>query len=161
MPRPVYIVVADSGTEDKLTGLVSHFNVLEKISFTKDQSAAATNRMVLSVGLRFRAVAVWMQLNDDAPNTEYEFQMGFVKPSETDFESVHSGSFSFAPGRPFYRMTLMAQGDFFGASGILLIRSRIREAGTEQDWIVQDYPILVEEIKPNAEPKDSANQSKS
>jgi hypothetical protein len=31
MPKPVYIICAEAGAEDKVTGLASYFNVVEKL----------------------------------------------------------------------------------------------------------------------------------
>jgi hypothetical protein len=49
MPKPVYIICSQAGIEDKRTGLVSIFNVIEKIQITTKQLDPTSKQSILGI----------------------------------------------------------------------------------------------------------------
>lgn len=140
MPRPVYIICSESGSQDLNTGLVSHFQVIETIQIS--QIPIPAGAPVAVPALMFRATAVWMRNDDDPPDQEYEFETAFYPPPLGAEQIVQQGRFVFEAGKPLYRMIVMGQGPPFDGAGLFRIESRIRVAGQE-GWLRQDYPIPV------------------
>jgi hypothetical protein len=145
MPRPHYIIVSESGAEDTSTGLVSHYNVLESIRVQKHDAGmprGAVSGQVQVPWMTFRATAVWMK-REDEPDGEYEYEMRLYIPPSNKELLAQSGEFTFSPGKPFFRITLVAGGPPFEGSGTFRIESRVRLVGTDK-WETQEYPIPVE-----------------
>src|SRR5208337_5639855 len=71
MPKPVYILCSESGSEDKTTSLVSHFKVLEQIELRQLPKPPEVAALIIP-GLFFQMVAVWMAAEDDDPDQKYE-----------------------------------------------------------------------------------------
>jgi hypothetical protein len=145
MPRPLYIICAESGSEDNRTGLVSHYNVIETIQLQKQPEGmppgAVEPGSIRLPMLKFRATAVWMK-REDEPQGEYEFEMKLYIPPTSKEVLVQSGTFSFSPGKPLYRIVLIAAGPAFESPGTFRVESRVRRIGTDK-WETQDYPIPV------------------
>jgi hypothetical protein len=156
MARPVYIICSESGTEDKLTGLVSHFNVLERIQISKVPSSGPEETILVQT-LTFRATAVWMRSEDDSPDKEFEYQTILHIPPDNREQVVQEGRFFFGADKPLYRIVVMGSGPPFAGPGIFRIESRIRKVGDET-WLRQDYPIEVEEVCSGSLEKPQSNQ---
>src|SRR6516162_554291 len=129
MPRPLYIICAESGSEDARTGLVSHFNVIESIQVWKRVDSNSSDQVRLPM-LTFRATAVWMK-NEGEPDGEYEFQMVLHLPPTNKELVAQEGRFSFL-GKPFFRIALIAGGPPFEGPGVFRIESRVRRVGAEK-----------------------------
>src|SRR5260370_17632034 len=107
MPRPVYIICAESGAEDTLTGLLSHYKVLEKIqetASTQEQIEPGPNVISLQP---LRVAAVWMRTEGDTIQQKYEFETPFILPPRGKKIVVPSGNFSFSPLNPPYRILVI------------------------------------------------------
>src|SRR5260370_31147833 len=147
MPRPVYIICAESGAEDTLTGLLSHYKVLEKIqetASTQEQIEPGPNVISLQP---LRVAAVWMRTEGDAIQQEYEFETAFILPPEGKEIVVQTGKFVFDADKPLYRMLVIGYAPLFRVSGMFRVESRVRKIG-EKEWQRQDYPIVVEAVPP-------------
>jgi hypothetical protein len=145
MPRPVYIICSESGAEDVRTGIVSHFQVVEKIQVTL--LPLETGGLPVSQVISLRMTAVWMKSPDDIFDQEYELETAFYLPPDDTMRVVQTGRFSFGPDAPLFRSVAFGPCPTFVASGLFRVESRIRRVG-DQEWLRQDYPILVE-ILPN------------
>ena len=67
VPRPVYIICSESGSQDLNTGLVSHFQVIEAVQLSQIPMPVGVPTAVPA--FIFRATAVWMR-NDDDPRSK-------------------------------------------------------------------------------------------
>jgi len=142
MPKPVYILCSESGSEDKITGLVSLFNLIEKIQIVKREQ----NEPVPSLSLR--VTATWARGEDELDQL-FEFETAAYLPPDNDEMMLGKGEFRFT--MPFQRITMRMQGSLvFQGPGMLRIENRIRRAGTDE-WFRQEYPILVEVQVPPAQ----------
>src|SRR5437868_4455634 len=139
MPTPVYIICSESGSEDRVSGLASVFNVIEQIEVrplpppTPDQPAVVPF-------FPFRVSAQWMKAEDDAETDPYECQIRLHYPgAEREPEPVAQTRLHFT--RPFNRVTMRANLPLaFPALGLLRVECRIRREG-DTDWLSQEYPI--------------------
>jgi hypothetical protein len=157
MPRPVYIICSESGSEDIRTLLISYFNILERFEITKLPEVPADSRLVVPM-LSFRATAVWMRLPEDDPEIEYEGQFRAFMPSRSEPLLMAEQKFFFDYKRPLVRLGVLSQGPPFHEPGIVRIEHRIRRVGTE-DWLAQDYPIEVVEAPPKEPEKTNGPAS--
>ena len=82
---------------------------------------------------------------EDEPAEEYEYETRLYVPPTNKELLVQSGRFSFSPGKPFYRIILIAAGPPFEGPGTLRIESRVRLVGADK-WETQDYPIPVQMV---------------
>lgn len=135
MPRPLYLICSKSGSEDKQTGLLSMYHVLERLALAPQEPDRP--RPPFS----FRIVSAWLREEGDDKEQEYEFSVLLHFPSEDQGREVAKDSFYLT--HPIYRIVINAQLGGCDGPGILTVESRIRPVGTE-DWVVQAFPILVE-----------------
>jgi hypothetical protein len=143
MVKPHSIICAESGSQDKVTGLLSLFNVIEKFQIAK-LSAPPAGQAAVVPEQRFLIAATWRKEDTDDPNQEYEFEFVLFMPPNGSEGKISEGGFLFS--MPMHRITLNFRGLMpFNGGGWLRIEARLRKKG-EQDWIKQDYWIIVEEI---------------
>ncbi len=142
MAKPVYILCAQSGSEDKNTGLFSVFGIIERIAFkTKREAKEGAQPAAL---LKIFTLAVCMREEGDADGEMFdgEFLMRF--PPDGKELTIGDVPFSFPAGRMLFRNVMEFDGPlpFFG-DGTLEVIHRFRKHGTEA-WTAQSYPIRVE-----------------
>ena len=102
MPRPLYIICAESLLLDRTTNLTTVVNVLEGIRFSLPGSRLPQEpRTLASQG--FYGTAVRMRLDDDNPDQEYEFEIHMQFPGKED-QVAQSGKFKFT--KRFHRFQL-------------------------------------------------------
>jgi hypothetical protein len=143
MPRPVYILCSESGSEDAQTRLLSHFNTIERIRIAPlPAEIVQPGKPIPIPSVALRATAVWMSNEEDSPEQEYEYQMAFYLPPDGEEQLVLEGRFFFDADKPLYRMVVLGMWPPFRAPGVLRIESRIRPVGGTE-WLRQDYPISV------------------
>lgn len=143
MPRPVYIICSQSGTEDKYTGLLSHFDVVEKLLITKIDASSELSTAGCPSPLRI--VSVWMKNEDDADNEEYEYKTSLSFPPTDTKRELSSGRFEFA--KPLHRISVEIVGWLpIQGSGVMWVESKIRNLSKSDQtaWISQTYPIFLE-----------------
>ncbi len=158
MPRPVYIICSESGSEDAQTGLVSHYHVIEKLRVVDFAQLQRQGAAVLVPTNMFRATAVWMRTEDDPPEQEFEFETAFYMPPDGEELVVQKGRFFFTPEKPLYRMMVSGQSSPLPAPGLLRVENRVRRVGAKE-WIRQDFPIIVETIEPAQPPEPTPTPS--
>jgi hypothetical protein len=144
VPRPVYIICSESGSEDRQTALFSFFNIIEKIQI---ENRPADGEVKLVGTMPFRATAVWMATDPEDWTEEYEAQMVFLLPRSNKELVVYEAPFRFGHDmlKPMQRFTVAGYCPPLDGPGFLRIESRIRKRG-ESNWLKQDYPIIVEVI---------------
>jgi hypothetical protein len=145
MPKPLFIIVCQSGAEDKDTGLISLFHVVDRIDAQILKiPPEGLKGTVLVQDMPLKVVATWIKDDDESYDQEYEFQVVGLMPPDGTVGFSSNGSFRFSEGKPRHRLTANVHGQLpVKGSGTLLVESKVRKVGT-QDWIVQSYPIQVE-----------------
>jgi hypothetical protein len=137
MPRPGYVMFANSGANDQVTNLVSLFDIIEIINvYQPDQPiqmmTAKPNRIVVA----------WLRQDGDSDADRFEGQIACVNPDGTDLFAAVAEPFSFTS--PFYRWTVPVLPFGFNALGIHQIEARLRRVG-QQEWLCrQTFPFVVQ-----------------
>ncbi|HWB12048.1 MAG TPA: hypothetical protein VG826_22675 [Pirellulales bacterium] len=153
MPKPIFIVCAQSVIEDKTTNNVSILNVLEKISYIKrkpsdDQPVTQFNCNVL---------AVWRRETSDI-NVEFETEFSLILPSSGDIHSLASSPFTFPEDKELWRFNLMFSGmPPIDGDGTLIFRHGLRKKAASE-WLYQSYPVSVEALKTENESAQKATR---
>lgn len=156
MPRPIYIICAQSGAVDRTTGLESLFKVLEKVQFSHQPQGFRTPASALP----FRMVAAWLRTRND-PQGEVVYESEIAAHVEGHDEVVVSTG-QIVSNDAILRVT--AEGVLpvtpgFPRSGLYEIECRIRPVG-QQEWLRQSYPIIFEEVTPPPTPQPDATASR-
>lgn len=144
MARPVYLICSESGSEDKETGLVSHFTVVEKIQFRPiDATNLGPGQAIAVPQSAFSVTAVWMREKDETADDWFDYSLVVLAP---DNEPILGAGGQFQFTRPLHRFTFRSHLTFaFNQSGLVVVESKIRKVGTK-DWLTQSYPIVVEQV---------------
>jgi hypothetical protein len=145
MPKPVYIICSEGGADDRATGALSHFNVLEEVRVARIQTPASgqpAGGQPIPRVVPVRMTAVWMQDQGDPPDQAYDFEVAIRQPAEPELV-VSSGQFTFATS--FHRLIAPMYFAGFSALGVLEVECRIRARGQESWQSRQCYPILLQE----------------
>jgi hypothetical protein len=146
MARPVYIVCARSGSEDKDTGLLSLFELLEKFMIVRVDPGKPANAPTIVQPLQLRMVATWMIETDQGERYDdsFEYEFRLVMPPKPTIHFLGGGTFKFIEPQPLHRFTLRIEAPLpFEGPGVMWVQSVVRKPGKE--WI-QSYPIFLEEI---------------
>jgi len=151
MPKPVYIICAQSGSQDSETKLVSLFDICERLEVQETVQRTATaegespKQQIVMDTISLYIVATWMKLPDDDAEIEYEHQfvLHFPGPESREVTVGAATGVYFNNDRlPTNRYLLRARMRPFSHAGILRIESRIRPVGSEE-WFSQEYPVLI------------------
>jgi hypothetical protein len=143
MAKPCYIICCESGSEDKLTGLVSHFKVLEEIEL-REIARLPDGSLAPNLPLTFQIVAVWQKEHPNEPDEEYDFETSiFLPPGNTQCD-VMSGFFRFDKLR--FRVTCQIPALPIRGGGMLRCESRIKRRGDDA-WLAQTYEIQVLDLR--------------
>jgi hypothetical protein len=145
MPKPVYMICAQSMTQDKDTSLVSFFTVIERVTMILRPTGQSAPPPIPYDDLTrdvttFKVMATWIREQDD--NGEFEHEFSVVADGE---EKSHGcRPFVFNEEKFIQRFVLVVHGLPVPAkAGIVLIKSKVRRHGSE-DWLFQEYPIIVD-----------------
>jgi hypothetical protein len=139
MARPVYILCSQSGTEDKHTGMISHFNVLE-MALISPIPAQEPGKPIIIVSQPIQIVAVWMRDDGDI-DREFEFELYLLIPPKMTRFDLGKGTFSFTKFRHRFTVNIQGQPPLEGCGEMSAV-SRIRPVGSDA-WITQEYPIII------------------
>lgn len=141
MPRPMYVICAQSGAEDKRTNLVSLFNIVERFEAVP---LPTTNPAIIQSPTLY-ILAVWVQGETDQPDNDFEHQFVFSWPEQ---EPILTEPMRFRFEKPLYRFMAINPGPlFFRGTGTFRIESKVRLVGTEE-WLRQEYLVAVEMKNP-------------
>ena len=143
MPKPVYLICSQSGAQDKDSGLLSVFQIIEKIQFSKTLLPNAIPMIQMQIS------AAWMREPSDI-GVQFQFDTTvFIPPDDTVFEA---GSGEFVFDGHFQRITGRIIGFLpIQGAGVMRVRHRVRRVGAS-DWLVQEFAIVVEDETPAVEP---------
>lgn len=145
MPRPVFIICAESVAHDKTTNLISLFHVLEGFQIFRAPDVATIKKgmpkhHVSSVAQPlFVGVAKWRRNPEDDPNDEYEYELTATSPGVIEPKMLGRGTFAFS--QTSHQFFARMQADWT-AEGTFRFASRIRKVGGSE-WLSQDYEIDV------------------
>lgn len=138
MPKPVFIICSQSGSDDRFTGLLSLFNVIDRIRIAR--RSEHIGGASLSTTPRFRVTASWLREDPDK-SREFEYEvLALLPPTGSEF-TLRKGTFIF--NRPFKRLTAKIIKPIPFEEGVLTVQCRVRLLG-ENQWIVQETPIVIE-----------------
>jgi hypothetical protein len=145
MPKPIFIIVCQTGTQDKDTGAISLFHVVEKIEATilKPPPEGFQGPIFIQT-MPLRVVATWMKSDDDAHDQEFDFHIAGYMPPDRKVGFEANGKFTFAEGMPLHRLTVNISGQIpITEPGVMWVENRVRKSGTDSAWLSQEYPILI------------------
>lgn len=147
MPKPVYILCSESGSEDRTTGLLSHFKVIEQMEVRELPEPPPGHPVAIS-SFSFQIVAVWAKSDEDAPDQEFESTTSMFLPPGYEEILVARGRFGFAGSKRRYRSIVNVTGVIITASGLLRVIDKVRPVGEDnQPWLVQTYEVSVDCLK--------------
>ena len=142
MAKPIYIICSESGAEDRISGRVSLFNLVEKIQIGK--LPPDFKGIVISKGISLWVTAAWMRESEEEGTGEFDFETIVNMPGSAEPIEMMKGSFAF--GKVFQRIMTRIEGHLpFSGSGTMTIQCRIRRAGSTV-WSAQECPIILEEM---------------
>jgi hypothetical protein len=151
MPKPVYIVCSESGSEDRSTGLTSHFNVVEQIVL-QELPPPPEGKLPVLRPLNLQISAVWASEESDSIEIEFEFQMRIFVPASA--EPIYAGGGTFRFEKPRFRSLANVHGIILDRPGVFRAEARIRRANADKgSWLVQSYEILVTLLRPPPMPE--------
>ena len=150
MPLPHYIIGAESCSEDRSTGRLSVFNVLEKVTF----SSAPVEKMVEWLQARNKRfstqmvfISAWIRTPDEEPDRVYNAEWRLFAPMTAEPQVLHQYEFSI-PGDS-YRFTLNAGlSPSKGDTGIFTVENRVRYQDGE--WLSQRFRFFVDVVSVQA-----------
>ena len=141
LPKPTYILCAESTSHDIDSGEFSIFNVIEKIVITPIKPA--DNKPLIVEFQKMRIVSSWMR-DESEPAGDYEchnqvFLPGLEKP-------IGGGTVTFRFDKPFFRVTAKVDGALpFKDAGLMKIEAGIRKVG-DTDWIKQSCVVIIDNV---------------
>jgi len=151
MPRPVYVIFANSGSIDQTSNMVSIFDVIEIVNVFKKVSDSTSYLIPQKTN---RITAVWMRETVDKVADKFQGQLACVDPENAELfvSEVIEFSFEF----PFYRFASQVFLVGFNTLGTHLIEARLRRAGEEGWTWRQTFPFIVQEgILPSTIPTEA------
>jgi hypothetical protein len=146
MARPIYIVCARSSSQDRASGLLSLFELIEKYQIFPIDLTKRDGPIIIPAQ-PLRLVATWMIEPDKGERfgDPFEFEFRLVVPPEPKVHRLGGGSFLFEESQPLHRFTLQIDAPLpLEGPGVMWAESLVRKAG-EDEWTIQSYPILLEE----------------
>ena len=145
MPKPQYILCSESGSEDKITGVVSSFNVIEQIEL-RELPKLPDARIQIFQGISLYVVAVWAKDAEDDPEQTFQYVLSLFMPPDNEVIDLANGFFKF--DKPRFRMTAIMKGLSFRGPGVFRAESRIKKLGDgDEAWLVQRYDVDVVQVK--------------
>jgi hypothetical protein len=150
MPKPNYIICSESGSEDKETGLISLFNLVDTFQITKGPPLPTASPIA-----QLRVTSSWMRESGDE-GKDFEFE-ALVKPPHGDEIKLAKGSFEFKT--KFARVSVRLLGLFpVTGEGIFWVETRIRRSGSK-GWTSQKTPLIFELIPSSPNPDGTSQPS--
>ncbi len=141
MPRPAYVMFANSGANDQVSNLVSLFDIIEIVNVFQPNAPIQFPPPVGTTNLN-RIVVAWLREDGDSDADRFEGQIAVVNPDGTDLFAVIAEAFSFTS--PFFRWTAPVPPFGFNALGIHQIEARLRRVGEQQWSWRQNFPFIVQ-----------------
>ena len=157
MPKPVYMLCCQSGSDDERTKLASHFNVYDRVEIIVTPGKPGSDGPAVIYTMPLRIVAVWSADKKEDFDTTFDVQVRLLAPQLREPRTIHDGKFRFEQGTPKQKFTFDIQGFFVSGEGDLVAECRIRRSG-ELRWLKQSYTIDVV-IVPGPEAEEPPDDS--
>ena len=140
MPKPIYIICSETGSEDKDTGLLSLFNLIDTLQITK--AAKGMPLRAASPITQLRITACWLQESGDE-DKEFEIEVAVISPVG---EETILGRAALVFATKFCRISARVIGLFpIKGEGMFWIEARIRKTDSNA-WQVNKTPLFVEQL---------------
>lgn len=155
MPRPLYIMCAESGSVDKYTNRPSLFNVIENVTVNIREMPDETVTRIRP--LNFVVVACWEREDADSPEDVFEAEAVIALPGqEPQIQKQSEFSFSLR----FHRFFINIEGDPPVVTGAAKLASRVRRKGSEE-WASQEYRLQfdVHNLPAKGDSSSASNES--
>jgi hypothetical protein len=148
MPIAHYIIGCQSRSDDKLTGLASHFGVVEAFDVIQwDDNVPERYKRHLEATRVLWFSASWMRTNGDDPQQVYEGHWIANAPGRPAGRIISPHEFAIT--RRTYRNTIkVTMVPKERVSGIHVMEHRIRKHGSSDAWISQSFPFWVDYAEP-------------
>jgi hypothetical protein len=154
MPRPVSLICAEGGSEDKTTGLISVFNVIEQISFKR----AEPNQPQMP--FKMRIITSWLREESDRDEQQFECEVSFLQPASHTEVPLAKTDFAFVKGKPLFKTIILFESALpIDGEGLMEVHCKVRHKNSDT-WQIQSHPIIVKEIH-ETQPQGTAANGKS
>jgi len=156
MPKPLYILCAESGAVDKYTNRPSLFNVIEQITVNVREVPDA--KVVLRIKpLDLIVIACWEREDTDSHEDVFEAEAVIAFPGQ---EPQIQKQPEFSLALRFHRFFIKIEGDPPQETGTAKLISRVRRKGSEE-WISQEYRLRFEvhNLSVSGEPLSASKES--
>jgi hypothetical protein len=140
MPTPVYIICAESGSEDSYTGLASLFNIIDRLKI--GPPGPEIGGLLMTGWPTVRIVAVWKAAEESDFEGEFKSEIRLILPTRDIASQIYEQSFRFLRDKPRHRITAMIGGLQISESGPLVFECRIKRPDASE-WLAQQYEIDV------------------
>lgn len=157
MPRPKYIICAESVAHDKVTNLMSFFHVLEGYHIVRNaEPIPEGSTPVMNAPFRLTGIAAWELVEGDDPEEELEYQLTLAYPG-AEVQTVQEGNFRMS--KRFHRFTARIEtpGVPIGETGTIVFTSKVRRHGANE-WLTQEYAIPIEVVVAPAANQEQAER---
>ena len=145
MPKPLYILCSESGSEDRTTGLVSFFNVLDQLELREPAKRPDGGPPVAGT-LDFQVVALWARTSEDAPEQQFQFALSLSLPQHDKALDLGSGIFMFE--KPRFRAMAFVRYLDIRAPGVMRAECRIKRlSDADESWLAQSYEVEITQVK--------------
>jgi hypothetical protein len=138
MPKPIYIICCQFVSEDKTSGYMSAFNIVDKLLFQKLPEGHVATPFQLHV------ISSWEKAEGEMDDSQVESELVLLLPPDKKSIRVGQGTTRFAGGKTRLRLTAVIKSLPVEQPGTLEIQVRARQVGAEE-WSVQSYPLMLEE----------------
>ena len=146
MVNPVFILVAKLSSQDKDSGALSIFEIVEKLQFTAIPKPIDPAQPIMVLFEPMRLIATWSSETDADRNREYDYEIEAFMPDESLPLIAASGTFRFEAGKQNHRITVIFASPLpITKPGIIRFQGKIRVTGTP-NWQTQSYLIPVEAL---------------
>lgn len=153
MPRPTYILCAESISQDRSTNLFSYFHVLEGWTVSQTPQSDAPPFPAI---LKFTGVAVWERVGQDDPEQELEYELTIAFPGD-DPRKVSAGKFKMHKRYHRFTANFIAPGLPKVVDGNIVFSSKVKSIDSGE-WLVQEYRIPIDVV--NTQPKQGNESTK-
>jgi hypothetical protein len=144
MASPVYIICAESGSEDSFTGMASLFNIIDAITIREMRLDVGGESGIARQGSpSIRIVAVWRADHDADFDRDFECEMRLIVEPQGTENMLFTQTFRFMREKPRHRITTVIGALDLRGGSALTVEARIRPQG-EESWISQSYTIDVD-----------------
>lgn len=158
MPKPVYMIVSESGSIDRQRNSLSIFNVIDMFEVQVEKRSAVTDELPFAPTIKMFVSACW-RVDDTEYHTDYEAEMAMDVPGGDTPQSLFKDKVQFS--KPFHRFNARIEGPaMLTVPGDLTVTCRIRKAGAKK-WISQSYSLIVQvkDHTPRHDPQEAESNT--